>query len=197
MSDAAGVSLSNWRARVVDWARAALANPLFRYGLLIAVLVAAADQASKYWIVHIVELPERFGPCAKNPGLTCAQIALSPIFDLTFVRNYGMSFGLLAGGLASRIFLSMVTIGIVAALVAWLGRLDRRLAAVAAGFIVGGAIGNLYDRVSYGYVVDFLDFSGLYFPWVFNVADAAINIGVALLLLDAWMTRDRPQGADG
>ncbi|MEO1015096.1 MAG: signal peptidase II [Pseudomonadota bacterium] len=184
--------MSNARARLADWARAAIRNPLFRYGLVIALAIAFLDQASKYWVVHILELPERLGPCAKNPGLTCAQIPLSPVFDLTFVRNYGMSFGLLAGGLASRLFLSMVTIGIVAALIVWLGRLDRRIAATAVGFIAGGALGNLYDRISYGYVVDFLDFSGLYFPWVFNVADAAINVGVAFLLLDAWLTRDAP-----
>ena len=57
--------------------------------------------------------------------------------------------------------------------------------------MIGGAVGNLYDRVAYGYVVDFLDFSGMYFPWVFNVADMGINLGVGLLLLDAWVNRDR------
>ena len=73
----------------------------------------------------------------------------------------------------------------------WLGRLNRPVAVAGVSFIIGGALGNLYDRVSYGYVVDFFDFSGLGFPWVFNVADAAINIGVACLLLDAWQTRER------
>ena len=56
--------------------------------------------------------------------------------------------------------------------------------------VLGGAMGNIIDRTIYGYVVDFLDFSGLHFPWVFNVADMAINVGVALLLLDAWQTRN-------
>ena len=60
--------------------------------------------------------------------------------------------------------------------------------ALGLALILGGALGNLWDRVTLGHVVDFLDFSGLYFPWVFNVADASINIGIALLLFDAWRT---------
>jgi signal peptidase II len=70
-------------------------------------------------------------------------------------------------------------------LVAWLARLNRPVAACGAALIIGGALGNLYDRIAYGHVVDFLDFSGLGFPWVFNIADTAINLGVACLLLDA------------
>ena len=73
------------------------------------------------------------------------------------------------------------------ALVVWLARLKRPLSAVAIAFIVGGALGNLIDRVAYGFVVDFLDFSGLHFPWVFNIADMAINVGVGLLLLEAFL----------
>lgn len=189
--------MAHGRAAVADWLRAAPSNPLFGYGLALAVGVLLLDQASKHLIVHVVDLPSRFAPCAKAPGLTCAQIAVSPIFDLTFVRNYGMSFGLFAGGLVSRLVLSALTIGVAGALVGWLGRLDRRLAATGVGLIVGGALGNLHDRIRFGYVVDFLDFSGLHFPWVFNVADAAINVGVAVLLLDAWRTRDRPFGEAG
>lgn len=177
--------------RFGEWRRAAASNRLFRSGLALALVVAAVDRASKHVIVNVVELPERIGPCAKAPGLTCAQIPVLPIFDLTFVRNYGMSFGLFAGGIVSRAILSAVTLAIAGGLIVWLARIDRRIAAAGVGFIVGGALGNLYDRVSYGYVVDFLDFSGLYFPWVFNIADAAINVGVLLLLLDAWLTRDR------
>ncbi len=136
------------------------------------------DQATKFWIVNVVELPIH------------RKIEISPIFDLTYVQNRGASFGMLAGGLASRILLSTISIAIATMMVVWLGRLKRRFAAAGASFIIGGAIGNLYDRVSYGYVVDFLDFSGLMFPWVFNVADAAINVGFACLILDAVLHKD-------
>ena len=81
-------------------------------------------------------------------------------------------------------------IPIAAVMIAWLARLRRKFAAAGASLIIGGAVGNLYDRVSYGYVVDFLDFSGLMFPWVFNVADAAINVGFACLILDALLHKD-------
>ncbi len=184
------MTLAEARAQLADWARAARANPLFWRALAGAAVVVVLDQLAKHWIVHMLRLPERIVPCAKDPSRLCPQIPLSAVFDLTYVENRGASFGMLAGGLASRIFLAALSTAIVAALVAWLGRLDRRVAAAGVALIIGGALGNLYDRLAYGFVVDFLDFSGLYFPWVFNVADAAINVGVGLLLLDAWLTRE-------
>ena len=154
-------------------------NRYFRLGMAAAIVIAVLDQISKYWIVHVIELPVR------------QQIEISGVFDLTYVQNYGASFGLLAGGLASRILLSLISTGVALGLTYWLGQLRRPVAAAGVSFVIGGALGNLYDRAMLGYVVDFLDFSGLRFPWVFNVADAAINIGVGLLLLDAWRTRDQ------
>lgn len=176
-------SLSVFLGRAQSWWADARANPYFRIGAIAAAIVALLDQASKYWIVEIVQLPAR------------GKIEISGIFDLTFVQNFGASFGMLAGGIVSRVFLSALVAGVAVGLAIWLGRLRRPVAATGVAFIIGGALGNLYDRIAYGYVVDFLDFSGLYFPWVFNVADTAINIGVALLLLDAWNTRERKPGA--
>ena len=72
------------------------------------------------------------------------------------------------------------------ALALWPRRPDRLLPAIALGLVIGGALGNLVDRVRFGAVVDFLDFSGLWFPWVFNVADSGITVGVALLLIDSF-----------
>ena len=191
MSDAAG--REPFPRQVRAWWAQARANRFFRLGLGGAAAVAAADQASKYWILHVVRLPELWRSCAKNPADACRQIAVSPIFDLTYVENRGASFGLFAGGLGSRIFLSLIAIAVSVGLAIWLGRLNRPVAVTGVGLIIGGALGNLYDRVAYGFVVDFLDFSGLYFPWVFNVADAAINLGIACLLLDAWRTeRNKP-----
>jgi signal peptidase II len=177
------------RDKVADWVQAARANPLFRRGLAGAVAVGALDQASKYVIVHVVKLQERFVPCAKKPAEFCHQIAVSPIFDLTYVENRGASFGMLAGGAVSRVFLSVLSLAVAGFLVSWLARIHRPLSAAAVALIIGGAIGNLIDRASLGYVVDFFDFSGLFFPWVFNVADASINVGIALLALDWWRER--------
>ncbi len=175
------LSLSSFIASFKAWLKDSRANPYFRRGLVGAMLVVGLDQASKFWVEKILRLQEHWGQ----------QIEISPIFDLTYVQNYGASFGMLAGGLGSRIILSILSLGISLALIIWLGRLYRALPAIGVALIIGGALGNLYDRVCYGYVVDFLDFSGLLFPWVFNVADAAINVGVGLLLLDAWRTRDK------
>ncbi|MBB4658818.1 signal peptidase II [Parvularcula dongshanensis] len=157
------------------WWRAARPNPFFRLGLLVALGVIVLDQLTKHWILYGIRLPDRFGN----------RIEISGIFDLTYVENTGVSFGLFAGGLASRVLLSVLAVVVAAYVVRWLGTLHRRVAAIGGGFIVGGALGNVYDRVLYGYVVDFLDFSGLHFPFVFNVADAAINVGVACLVYDA------------
>jgi signal peptidase II len=176
------LSLSTLTAKFRDWRGAARANPLFARGLGLAALIIILDQATKFWIVKFVELPVK------------RKIELSAIFDLTYVENRGASFGMLAGGMGSRILLSTISIAISAVMVAWLARLERRFAAAGAGFIVGGAVGNLYDRIAYGFVIDFLDFSGLKFPWVFNIADAAINIGVACLIVDAFLHKPQTAG---
>lgn len=161
------------KAEIDDWFASAKSNGYFRWGIPAAALIAIADQASKFWIVRVIDLPLK------------RKIELSSIFDLTYVENRGASFGMLSGGMGSRIILSTISIAVATALVIWLARLNRRFAAAGAALIIGGALGNLYDRLAYGYVVDFLDFSGLYFPWVFNIADAAINVGVGCLIVDA------------
>ena len=168
-------------ANFKGWLKTARANPLFLRGLAGALTVALLDQASKAWIVEIVRLQDRWKQ----------HIELTPIFDLTYVQNYGASFGMLAGGGFSRVLLTVIALGISGWLAVWLGRLERRWAAFGAAFIIGGALGNMIDRVRLGYVVDFFDFSGLYFPWVFNVADICIDIGIGFLLLDAFLTRDK------
>lgn len=166
------------KAGFANWMTQARTNPLFIVTLIGALVVMLADQASKVWIVEVLRLPDR------------RQIDLSPIIDLTYVKNYGASFGMLAGGLGSRIFLSLLSSAIVVFLVTWLAQVRRPLLATGIAFLIGGAVGNLVDRVLYGYVIDFIDASGLMFPWVFNVADAAINVGIAFLVLDYFTNRD-------
>lgn len=170
--------IESYRQKARAWIADARRNPLFARGIIGAAAIAVADQASKWWIVNAIELPLK------------RKIEISAIFDLTFVRNRGASFGLLGG---QRVLLSLISIAVAAMLIGWLARLNRPIAAAGAALIIGGALGNLYDRLAYGYVVDFLDFSGLGFPWVFNIADSAINIGVALLIVDAIR---QPKAAD-
>ena len=147
----------------------------FGYGL--AALVFLIDQLSKYWIVNIVRLPER------------GFIDVLPVFRLTFVGNIGVSMGLLqANSDLARWGLVAVTAVIAGTVAVWIAREKQRPDVLALGLVLGGAIGNIVDRMRFGYVVDFLHFFWRdHNFWVFNVADAAISIGVLLLLTRALM----------
>lgn len=139
--------------------------------LLAAVLIL--DRVSKLWILNGIKLPD------------VGRIEVSPIFNLTFTWNKGVSFGALkADGDLGKWALVVLSLGIAGWFGWWMWRTPRKLASAALALIVGGALGNLVDRVNYGAVVDFLDFSALHFPWIFNVADSAITVGAALLALD-------------
>ena len=148
-----------------------------RLGFGIAALVFLLDQLTKYWILAIVRLPER------------GSIDVLPIFRLTYVENIGVSMGMLnAYTPVARWFLVAVTAAIAAAVVVWITREKARADVIALGLILGGALGNIVDRIRFGYVVDFLHFFwGEHSFWVFNVADAAISTGVLLLLSRALM----------
>jgi lipoprotein signal peptidase len=148
-------------------------------GLIAAVLVLAADQASKWAMLSVLDLP-RVG-----------QIVLAPVLNLTMVWNHGVTFGLLTGvGIWAHWLLAVVALAVVAGLGVWLCRAESRLVAVALGAIAGGAVGNVIDRVRFGAVVDFIDAHiGDWHWYVFNVADAAIVCGVAALLIDSQWPR--------
>lgn len=146
-----------------------------RLGFGIAALVFILDQLSKYWILAIVRLPER------------GYIDVLPVFRLTYVENIGVSMGLFrANSDFGRWALVAVTGLIAAAVAVWITREKARTDVLALGLVLGGALGNIVDRVRFGYVVDFLHFFwGERSFWVFNVADAAITAGVLLLLYRA------------
>ncbi|HEX4709077.1 signal peptidase II [Phenylobacterium sp.] len=141
--------------------------------LALAALIVVADQAVKYWILEVLRLQE---------GQTI------PVFGplrLTGVWNAGVSFGFLqARQDLVRWGLSGFSILVAVMLAVWVRRTERPLFAVAIGLVMGGAVGNVIDRIRFGAVVDFVDVSRLHFPWVFNLADSAITIGICLLLLD-------------
>jgi signal peptidase II len=141
--------------------------------LAIAVAVIVADQAVKTWVLDVLRLQE---------GQSIA--VLGPL-HLTGVWNPGVSFGFLqAQHDLVRWLLVAFSIVVSIFLAIWVRRSDRPLFAVAVGLLMGGAIGNVIDRIRIGAVADFIDVSRLWFPWIFNVADSAISIGICLLLLD-------------
>lgn len=155
---------------------------MLRIGLSLAAVIFVADQLTKWLVLG----PGAFSPegCLES-GYGCRFVELTPFFDLQMVWNRGVSFGLLrADQDVARWALVALSLGIAAVFFWWLRTAERRLTAVALGLVIGGALGNVIDRVRFGAVADFLDFNGLWFPWVFNVADAAITIGAILLAVD-------------
>jgi lipoprotein signal peptidase len=121
------------------------------------------------------------------------------VLNLTMVWNHGVTFGLLTGiGIWAHWLLAGVALGVVGALAVWLFRAENRVVAIALGAIAGGAIGNVIDRVRFGAVVDFIH-AHVATPWgdyswyVFNVADAAIVCGVAVLIFAAQFSKRRQE----
>ena len=168
-------------------------SPFALMGFLVALGILIADQVSKHVMLRVVDLDRLCpapGPCARSSESTI--FVLDPWFNLTMVWNRGISFGLFQAGSWWQIgILIAVSLGVSALLASWMIQAERRLQAISFGMIIGGAIGNVIDRLAYGAVADFFDFSGLYFPYVFNVADAAISLGVVVLVLDLFFSRDR------
>jgi len=164
---------------------------MLRLGLFIAAAVFVTDQFTKWVVLG----PGRFSPpgCLEDT-VNCRFIELSPIFDLQMVWNRGVSFGLLrADEDVARWGLVALSFVISGVFLWWLKGADRRLTAAALGLVIGGALGNVVDRIRFGAVADFLDFHGLWFPWVFNVADAAITVGAILLAIDmVFFTESEP-----
>ena len=149
-----------------------------RYGLALVVLVL--DQATKLWASARLEYAQ--------------PVEVMPFFNLTLLHNTGAAFSFLrdAGGWQQWLF-AAIAVAVSLAIVVWLWRLPQqeRLQATALALILGGAIGNLWDRLVQGYVVDFLDFyvGGYHWP-AFNIADAGIVVGAALMI---WLSFRDPQ----
>ncbi|MEP2987702.1 MAG: signal peptidase II [Parasphingorhabdus sp.] len=147
-----------------------------RNGLIIAFLIFALDQAMKLFVVHSIGL--------RGKG----QIELLPFFNLTWAENYGVSMGMLtASSDFQRWALVALTAIIAIAVAVWMWKETAKWDIVALSMVLGGAAGNIVDRAMYGYVVDFLDLhiNGFRPFLIFNVADACISIGVAILLIRA------------
>lgn len=157
-------------------------------GLSCAAGALALDQGAKLALLygfHFIEMP---------PG---DRIPVLPFFDLVMVWNPGISYGLLpAHGVVGTAVLAVFSLAAVVGLGWWLWSAGRRLLGVALGLVIGGALGNLIDRLIYGRVADFFHFHvGAYDWYVFNVADCAITLGVIALLYEA-LARPGAEDAD-
>ena len=159
---------------------------MMRLGLLLAAVLLAADQASKYWVLEVLDLPN----LRSVPLFEAGPVGL----NLTMVWNRGVTFGLLSGdGPLNHIILAVVAAAIAGFLLRWMAKAETRAIAAALGAVVGGAIGNVIDRLRFGAVVDFVDAYGWGWHWyVFNIADAGIVCGVGVLLADALFRRAPP-----
>ena len=155
--------------------------------LLLSVLVVLADQASKYYIA------QHFGEFE--------HITLLPVLDITRMHNVGAAFSFLASASGWQRWVFIGLAGVVSlGIIVWLVRLRERahgLLACGLALVLGGALGNVIDRIRLGYVIDFIHFhwDRAYFP-AFNVADSAITVGAACLLLDALFEGKRKPDAN-
>ena len=148
-------------------------------GLALALLTMALDQISKWWIVNTV----------MNPPTV---IPITPFFNLVLGFNRGVSFGMFGSHSdIGRWLLTGLALAIAVALTVWLWRVQKPWLAAALGLIIGGAIGNVIDRINVGAVVDFLDFHAAGYHWpAFNVADMGITGGATVLIIDSLFGRD-------
>jgi len=156
----------------------------FRPGLALAAVVLLLDQATKYWAERALTL--------------YAPIEVTGFFNLTLVYNPGAAFSFLsAAGGWQRWLLSGIAVAVGALILFWLTRVPRQawLSVASLGLILGGALGNLADRIRLGKVVDFLDFhyAGLHWP-AFNVADAAITVGAVCLIIATFTEQQQTDG---
>jgi len=157
-----------------------------RAGFYLAALVLLADQGAKFWVLH--------GSLLASGRL----LVVLPVMNFVLVWNPGITFGMLAGD-GAKIIIAIGASIVIAGLFVWLWRTEKWLATLAIGAIAGGAIGNVIDRVRYGAVVDFIQIHAgfIYFPYIFNVGDAAICCGVAALMAENILRRSPVAASPG
>ncbi|WP_169544513.1 MULTISPECIES: signal peptidase II [Sneathiella] len=148
-------------------------NPVLRLGLIVATISVAIDQVFKIQMVEFM---------ASHPY----GIDVTSFFRLVMVWNSGVSFGMFAGGEVTRWILIGVSLLICLVLVIWMARTQDKLLGLSLGLVLGGALGNVIDRLHYGRVADFFDVDLIFMRWpAFNIADMCIVGGVLLMLVQS------------
>ena len=154
---------------------------MLRLGLPVAAAIVAADQVSKWAVRDALWDPQR-------------RIEVTSFFNLVPVQNKGISFGLFQSEGAGTWAIVGLALAISVALGVWLYRTRDRWPAWALGLVIGGAIGNVIDRLRLGWVIDFLDFHGGGYHWpAFNLADSAISVGVVMLVVHSFLMKPRKE----
>lgn len=166
-------------------------------GAALALDVVLFDQVSKWAVLEYVIRPQLVAGASLDllqwlrafpaERLSSVKVELTSFLNIVMVWNEGVSFGMFGDGMMGPLAFVGVALGICAIFVIWLLRSESWVEAVACGLVIGGAIGNVIDRLRFGAVADFLDFhlSGLHWP-AFNLADACIACGICLILVDAF-----------
>jgi signal peptidase II len=160
-----------------------MTSPL-RAGIVAAIVALVIDQATKLWLLFVFDIARR------------GAVAVTPFFDLVLAWNTGISYGWFqSNSMAGAAILLAIKVVAVIALAIWMTRSKTLLATIGLGLIIGGAIGNAIDRLAYGAVVDFVllhvRIGEKVLNWyVFNMADAAIVVGVIALLYDSFFGQD-------
>ena len=155
-----------------------------RWGLGIAAIILILDQLSKYWVINFLMPLDAQGVV---PFYIPYSVPVLPFFDLVMVWNRGVSFGLFNNDSAwNPIILSILSVTITLILLVWMKKAGDRFLRGALGLIIGGAIGNMIDRLRFGAVADFIDLHAFGYHWpAFNIADSAICVGAAMLFIHA------------
>ena len=153
-------------------------GPWSAFGLVTALIAAGADQFHKWWMIEIYAIAKR------------GRVALTDFLDVVMVWNKGISYGLLRATGPGLLVGVQILVGLF--MVVWLARVGNRLQALASGLIIGGAIGNISDRLRFGAVADFFHFhAGSYSWYVFNLADVWIVAGAVLFVYDSFTGRGK------
>lgn len=163
-------------------------GPLSGIGAAVALLGFLSDRLSKWWLIDIFKIEER------------VVVPVLPFFDLVMAWNKGISYGLFQADTGlGRAILAGFAILVCLVLSGWLAKVHNRLMAVSLGLIIGGAVGNIYDRIVFGAVADFFSLHGFGFYWyIFNVADVWIAFGVGLMIYDTFFpTGEKGEAGDG
>tara|TARA_Y100001001_G_C8002583_1_gene306831 strand:+ start:1068 stop:1619 length:552 start_codon:yes stop_codon:yes gene_type:complete len=156
---------------------------------LIAVIIIS-DQLTKWWVLEFIIQQEHtpldfFSWLGANERLPFYGLEVLPFFNLVMVWNEGVSFGLMSSLENSHIWLSLLSIAVSTGLAVWMVTSNRLSTTIPLAMVIGGALGNVIDRLRFGAVADFIDLHLMGYHWpAFNLADAMITIGVALLLID-------------
>jgi len=159
---------------------------LFFFGISISIIIAFFDLLSKRITFSILENKASEGLLLNN------SIEVTSFFNLVKVWNRGVSFGMFNGLEYSQIIFSAIVALVMIIMIIWLYRNQKLYLSWALGFIIGGALGNLTDRINQGAVADFLDFHIASYHWpAFNLADSFVFIGVAMLLLEDLISKKK------